>query len=242
MKIGVISDIHGNLPALRAVLAKLEAEDCVKILCAGDVVGYGASPSECIELVREKKISCVTGNHDYMVAFPGRELRLRDDVRFAIQWTREQLSTEELDWLRHLPKENVYAGFRFLHASQALYPEWHYVMEPRACCANFLFQKSKIAFNGHTHVPILAVHTQGETPRLVEMREYELTKNRRYLINVGSVGQPRDRRSEAGCVIFNTKTSRVHPYRLEYNIEEAQKEIRESGLPSFFADRLAIGR
>jgi predicted phosphodiesterase len=242
VKIGIISDIHGNLQALRAVLDALDAEGVVKILCTGDIVGYGAYPEQCVELVRERGIVAVRGNHDDMVAYPGHEAMLRAEVRNAISWTREQLSEEMIEWLGQLPMETQYAGLDLVHSSHVFRPEWHYVMDQRSITANFLFQTNSLAFNGHTHLPLVGIHTRGQRPRLVMFREFSLPKDNRYLINVGSVGQPRDRNPEAAFVTYETRDRRVKLHRVKYDVEAAQRAIRKADLPAFFAERLADGR
>lgn len=242
MKIAIISDVHANLTAFRAVLKALDEEGVVKILCAGDLVGYGAYPQECAELARERGIVCVRGNHDDMVAHSGREIMLRAEVRQAIRWTREQLSADMVEWLGNLPMQAQYAGLEVVHASHVFRPEWHYVMDQRSISANFLFQTTSLAFNGHTHLPLVGIHTRGQRPRMVMFREFSLPKDNRYLINVGSVGQPRDRNPDAAFVTFETRDRRVKLHRVAYDVCAAQQAIREAGLPTFFAERLADGR
>ncbi len=242
MKIGVVSDIHGNLPALQAVVAKLQEARCALVLCAGDVVGYGAQPSQCIEIVRELGMICVIGNHDHMVAYPGREQLMRKEVRIAIEWSRANLTKEEIQWLGQLPREASYAGFNLVHASHVFRPEWHYVLDERSLCANFLFQTSPLAFNGHTHLPAVAVHCRGRRPLLMRLQEFDLPHEGRCLVNVGSVGQPRDRRPQAAFAVYDTHSRHLSLGRADYDIAAAQRVIREAGLPAFFADRLALGR
>ncbi len=242
MKIGIISDIHANLPALQAVLARLDQEDCVKILCCGDVVGYGGNPRECVDLVRQRNLLCVRGNHDHMAAYPGREALMRADVRRVIQWTRETLDKEAFDWLAELPMEVNYAGINVVHSSHVFRPEWHYVVDERSICANFLFQSCATAFNGHTHLPLVAIHNRGSRPRLIMLRDFDLPRDDRCMINVGSVGQPRDRHPQAACAVFETRTRRVSLFRVDYDVALAQKAIRNADLPAFFAERLGEGR
>ena len=146
MKIGIISDIHGNLAALRAALAVLDEAKCVKILCGGDIVGYGASPLECIELIRERRILSVRGNHDdLMLHDEGREETLRPEVRDAIQWTRETLPAEAREWVANLPMSMTYAGVEVVHASHVLKPVWHYVLDVQSVMGNFVFQTASVA-------------------------------------------------------------------------------------------------
>ncbi len=242
MKIGLLSDIHGNLPALKAVLKKLRQEGCEKLFCGGDIVGYGAFPEECVNLLRENDVTSVRGNHDHMVAHPGREMSLRSEVQKAITWSREQLSDETLHWLGNLPLELEAELVNMVHASHLIRPEWHYVVDGKGVCSNFLFQTHAISFNGHTHLPLLAQHKRKNRPRLIHLQELELPKGGRYLINVGSVGQPRDHDPRAACVIYEPEKGYVALHRVEYDILQAQEAIRKARLPRFFATRLSEGK
>lgn len=242
MKIALISDIHANLGALEAVLAKLDELDCIKILCGGDVVGYGPNPRECLALVRSRGIGCVRGNHDDMMSNTARVQKLRPDVRDALVWTREQLAAEEIEWLARLPRSLQYGGLELVHASHVIEPEWHYVIDRRSIAANFLFQTAPLAFNGHSHVPLIALHRAGERPRMVELKNLELPPGYRYMINVGSVGQPRDRNPMAAFVTYETKNRKVELHRVRYDVAATQAGIRAAGLPDSLATRLAEGR
>ncbi len=242
MKIGIISDIHANLAALQAVLEVLDREGCIKILCSGDIVGYGPQPRECLELVRERGILCVRGNHDDMMVSSARFKKLRDDVRNATQWTRTQLTDEQRRWLGSLPISLHYGGLELVHASHVLRPEWQYVIDHRSMAANFIFQSAPLAFNGHSHVPLLTLHKHGERPRMVELRDMQLPPHYRYMINVGSVGQPRDRNPMASFATYETRDRRVKPWRVRYDIDATQACIRAAGLPESLALRLAEGR
>lgn len=242
MKIGIISDVHGNLPALEAVLNALEKEDCIRILCGGDLVGYGAYPNECVDMIRERSITCIRGNHDDMMMHVGRESRLRPEVRESIRWTRSQLSAEKRRWLGSLPRSLHCAGVDLVHASHLLKPRWHYVMDMRSVLANFVFQHATISFNGHTHLPLLALHRHGQKPKMLMLRNMALPPHHRYLINVGSVGQPRDNNPDAAFVTFETRTREVAIHRVDYDVDAAQKGIRDAGLPERFAERLGQGR
>jgi len=242
VKIGILSDIHGNLAALQAVLAAIEPLHCVKLLCCGDIVGYGASPKECVELVRRHGMLCARGNHDDMMTNIGREDILREEVQDAIHWTRQQLSVEEREWLGGLPRVIAYAGIEATHASHVLRPEWHYVMDIPGLMGNLLFQTTLISFIGHTHVPFLGLHQRGHRPRMIMLRDLGLPRNHRCVVNVGSVGQPRDRRPEAAFVTFETRDREIAVHRVPYDIADSQRRIREAGLPDAFARRLADGR
>ncbi len=242
MKIGIISDIHGNLAALQAVLNAFEKEKCVKILCAGDIVGYGPSPRECLELVRKHRILAVRGNHDHMMLDSSRDHLVRQEVRDAIAWTRNELPPDDREWLGNLPRSLHYAGFEILHASHVFKPDWHYVMDSHSVMANFLFQATSLAFNGHTHLPLIALHRRSHSPKLLMFRNISLPPNHKYMINVGSVGQPRDRNPQAAYVTYETKDRSITLHRVAYDIADTQKRMRQARLPESFITRLAEGR
>jgi diadenosine tetraphosphatase ApaH/serine/threonine PP2A family protein phosphatase len=242
MKIALISDIHANLPALQAVLGAIDELDCVRILCGGDLVGYGPHPCECVELVRERKISCVRGNHDHMMLHTGRVAKLRPDVRDSLEWTREQLGGETIQWLGQLPRSMTYGGVEIVHASHVIRPEWQYVIDRRSVTLNFLFQGCPLAFNGHSHVPLVALHRPGERARMVELGEKCLPPGYRYMVNVGSVGQPRDRNPMAAFVTFETRDRRVVLHRVKYDVGKTQRDIAAADLPESLGLRLSEGR
>jgi len=242
VKIGIISDIHGNLPALQAVLRTLKDERCVRILCAGDVVGYGPYPLECIETVEQERIACVQGNHDFWVAVGGRDWRISPNARLALEWTCDALPRDAVEWLGKLPASIEYGGLYVVHASCAYRPPWAYVLSERLLTVSFLFQPGPYAFHGHTHMPLLGIHRRKQRPRFLKIRDMVLTPDARYLVNVGSVGQPRDRNPDAACAVFDTRTREFRLLRVPYDVARVQKRMRQVGLPEPLIERLAKGR
>jgi len=242
VKIGIISDIHANLAALQAVLRTLKQERCMKVLCAGDIVGYGPSPLECIELVEKEKILCVQGNHDYWIAMGGRDYGISSNARLALEWTVDVLPRDAVRWLRQLPRTLRYGGMEIVHSSCALRPRWAYVLSEKLLHISFLMQESPYTFHGHTHMPLLGIHRRGERPRFLKLRDMALKPGVRYLVNVGSVGQPRDKNPLAACAVFETSTREFRLLRVSYDISHTQKLMREAGLPENLIKRLAEGR
>lgn len=242
MKIGIISDIHANLCALRAVLNALDAVGVVKIICGGDIVGYGPSPLECLEIIEQRRIPAVRGNHDDMMLATDRDDRVRQEVLDAIDWTRSVLPRDARERLGMLPMAHHYAGIEVIHASHLLNPKWNYVVDPKTATTNFLFQRTAISFNGHTHLPLIALHRRGDKPKLLMFRDMELPKNHKFLINVGSVGQPRDRNPQAACAVFETRDRTIQLLRVPYDITETQRLMRQADLPPRLAARLSEGR
>lgn len=162
MRLAVISDIHGNAPALRAVLENLRNHKPDRIVCAGDVVGYGPCPRECIDLVRDHNIPCVLGNHDeYTTQIGAHETwHIRPAAMESILWTQQALDTDRVAWLAALPRTLEIDGLQIVHSSHLYCPRWDYVTNPEKAAGSFLFQKTRVAFNGHTHLlssPVIVV-------------------------------------------------------------------------------------
>jgi predicted phosphodiesterase len=243
MYIAVLGDIHGNLEALRAVLQALKDLHIQRIFCTGDIVGYGASPRECIDLVREMGIPAVRGNHDDYTAHTGvREWSIRAEAKEVILWTRTQLAKDQIEWLDALPCVRQEEGFTLVHASHAYAPDWPYILNERTAIHNFLFQPGSLSFCGHLHVPLYIAHRPGLRPVLDILHSVILPRRQRVAIGVGAVGQPRDNDSRACVVLYDTEASTVRVLRVPYDIESAQKRIRRAGLPEDLADRLAFGQ
>jgi predicted phosphodiesterase len=241
VRIAILSDVHANLEALTAVLRDAVEEDCTQCYCLGDVVGYGPNPCECIELLRERNIACVQGNHDEACAHPEIAWPFNPDATKAIEWTRTQLSSYHRRWLLELPLVRVLPdlGTTLAHASLRTPNEWDYLEEPGVAEASLTVLTTGVGFFGHTHVAGLHVVQRGR----VEFREFTsfvIQKRRKYLVNVGSVGQPRDG-ARAAYVVLDTDANSIGLIRTEYNFGETQRKIIERGLPYSLAERLGFG-
>ena len=241
MKLGIISDIHSNYEALEAVVTALEKEDCVKILCCGDVVGYGPDPQKCVDKVRELGIACVRGNHDDLIRDIDRASELRDDVRHAIEWNYEQLSDDARNWVAALPRVKEYGSIEIVHASHVMHPEWLYVLDKQSVMANFFFQRRNISFHGHTHVPLIALHKQGTNPTVFRFQKTSVPPQHKALINAGSVGQPRDRNPDAAYIVFDSESREVELKRVPYDISKTQEKMKAAQLPEKLIQRLKSG-
>lgn len=240
--IAFISDIHANLPALRAVLADIAQQDVGEIICLGDVVGYGGNPAECIDLVREARIPCLKGNHDALAA--GDSSTRLDDTnpaaRLAIEWTRRALSSEHRSWLAELPMTFERSDWQAVHATLNEPHEWEYVLTGSDAARNFRHQRLPLCFIGHTHQP--AFWVEGEDRKRDITSIEPVTADRKQLVNVGSVGQPRDKDERACWLLHRPGKSDVWWRRVPYDIEFAQRAIIDAGLPAKFAERLGLGR
>lgn len=241
MRYAILSDIHGNLEALRAVLADA-ADRADAILCLGDVVGYGADPDPCIELVAARCRVVVAGNHEYAVAARLDLEWFNPDARAAAEWTRARLDDDACAWLAALPLVGEVGDATLVHASPGHPEDWDYLLEAEDGYAAFPAFATRLCFVGHSHVP--AVWAQGSWGREHEKGAAEIVIEAgcRYIVNVGSVGQPRDRDARAAYVVWDIEGRRVTLRRVPYDVARARQKILDAGLPRFLADRLADGR
>lgn len=251
MRVLLLSDIHSNLEALQSCLAASPAYDLVVNL--GDIVGYGASPNQVIERSRELGKIFVRGNHDKAVCGLIDLKDFNPVAALASSWTREQLTPENLEWLRALPQGPIeiadLPGAQFVHGSPV--DEDEYVVTVRDAVEPLLMSPTPIIFFGHTHLQgsfvlnddhIDAVHPAYKTVGKIESSEFPLKNGQRYLVNPGSVGQPRDGDWRAGFALFDSGTRVLTFYRVPYNLKGAQDRILAAELPQRLATRLAAGR
>jgi len=232
MLIAVLSDIHGNLPALEEVLKKVEDLKVETLYCLGDTVGYGPFPNECVELVRKRCSVVLKGNHDSGLI---GETPLDDFNHYgvsAIQWSKTVVTPENCEYLRGLPYTAEPNGLTLAHSSPIRPDAWSYILTMRAAQENFGAFKTPICFIGHTHVPIII----GEDGAVNKYKP-----GARHIINVGSVGQPRDGNPDAAFGFFDTVTAEYSLIRVHYEVQKTARAIRDLGLPEFLAQRLFQG-
>jgi diadenosine tetraphosphatase ApaH/serine/threonine PP2A family protein phosphatase len=240
MRFAIFSDVHANLEALEAVLADARERRCTDFVCLGDVVGYNASPRECLQRVRELDCPVVKGNHDEEATLSASSERFNELAEDAIQWTRDQLAEEEKEWLRNLPLQKRVHDFTIVHATLDTPGQWGYVFSNLDAAASFTYQRTTVCFFGHTHVPMVFVRDQGVHHHRTE--HVRIEPARKYLINAGGVGQPRDGNWRAAYCIYDVENHLVELRRVKYDIATAQKKIAKAGLPQLLAERLALGR
>ncbi|MBR6059712.1 MAG: metallophosphoesterase family protein [Victivallales bacterium] len=248
MKYAILGDIHGNLEALETVLAATRELGVDKYACIGDVVGYNANPKECLDILRglgDDLIGVVKGNHDEYVSNGQETIGFNPLAAAAVEWTRKQLGPDDLEWLHNLPYQrnlgNSDARFEIVHGTLDMPQNWGYIFDRFSAESSFQYQKFPVCFVGHTHVPLAFEKTEAMTAGgFYDFITIE--KNRKYLINVGSVGQPRDGNNKAAFAVYSTDDGKVTLYRVEYDIETTQQKIMDAGLPKRLADRLAVGR
>ena len=240
MRYAILSDIHGNLEALDAVLAHA-ASRAEAVLVLGDVVGYGADPQACLERVAERAHAVIAGNHEHGVAGLLPLDWFNDRARLAVEWTRRRLDPDHLAWLSARPLILELDDATLVHASPDQPAEWEYLVSAEDGYDVFGAFATRLCFVGHSHRP--GAWSVGSSGRAHEggAREIELEAGRRYVINVGSVGQPRDRDPRASYALWDLEDRRVTIERVPYDLLTAQRKIVSAGLPRFLADRLPIG-
>jgi diadenosine tetraphosphatase ApaH/serine/threonine PP2A family protein phosphatase len=240
MKYAIIADIHANLEALNAVLEDIKQNQCTHYACVGDVVGYNANPKECLDIIRGMGMPCVKGNHDEMCSSDDDLEGFNPHAAFAVTWTRKQLTDEDRRWLQELKYLRLVANFSMVHATLDGPQRWGYVHDKLMAAASFTYQNTSVCFHGHTHIPVAFI--RDTVIRGGTYSKFKIEPGRKYFINVGSVGQPRDHNPKAAYVIYDLDEGTIELRRVDYDIPTAQKKIRAAGLPERLAERLAYGR
>jgi predicted phosphodiesterase len=240
MKYAIIADIHANLEALEVVLKDAKEQHCTHYACLGDVVGYNANPKECLDIIREMGMPCIKGNHDEYCSNEGAMEGFNPYAAEAVSWTRRQLSPEDRKWLRELKYLRLVASFSIVHATLDGPQRWGYVFDRLAAAASFTYQNTNVCFFGHTHVPVAFI--RDSVVRGGTYSKFKVEPGRKYFVNVGAVGQPRDGNPKAGYVVYDLDEGTIELRRLDYDIASAQAKIIKAGLPPRLAERLALGR
>ena len=240
MKYAILSDVHANLEALRAVLADA-ATRADAVLCLGDTVGYGAEPAACVDLLGDRARAVVAGNHEHGVAGLLDISWFNRWARAAAEWTREQLDDDHRAWLAALPLTHEVDEATLVHASPAQPDEWDYLVSAEDGWAAFPHFTTRWCFVGHSHVPgVWSLGSSGpDHDRHVGLMRADA--GRRYIVNVGSVGQPRDHDPRAAYGLWDAEAGSVELRRVSYDVEAARRKIMAAGLPRFLADRLSAG-
>ncbi|MBA2432300.1 MAG: metallophosphoesterase family protein, partial [Chthoniobacterales bacterium] len=228
------------LEATETVLADARANDCTNFVCLGDLVGYNANPHECVAAVRALDCPVVKGNHDEQACLGHSSRDFNELAERAINWTRENLTEEDKQWLADLRMTRQVRDFTIVHATLDTPNEWGYVFNNLDAMASFTYQHTPICFFGHTHVAGAFIRDGGVTR--VRVEHLAIEPNKKYFINTGSVGQPRDGDPRAAYCIYDTERNVVEQRRLKYDMALAQKKIIAAGLPRLLADRLELGR
>lgn len=239
MKYLILSDIHSNLHALEAFLETASQKGYDSLVCLGDIVGYGAFPDECISIIKEKADIALLGNHDS--AATGGDIRnFNPYAKAAAQWTRKHISRAGKSYLKKLPYSHIIEKSEFVHASPDNPSAWRYIMSIYNAGDAFRTTGSDRIFIGHTHIP--AVYEKaGDEVKMSFPDKSILSADVRYIINAGSVGQPRNSDNRACGILYDSDADEAEYIRVEYDIDSASKAILDAGLPEFLAQRLARG-
>lgn len=240
MRYAIFSDLHANLEATEAVLQDARDLNCTHFVCLGDVVGYNANPRECVQIVREMNCPTVQGNHDEQASLYSSTRGFNELAEQAITWTRENLAEEDKAWLRGLQLARPVDEFTIVHSTLDSPHKWGYIFNNLDAAASFNYQQTAICFFGHTHVAGAFVDDGGV--KRLKVDRLAIEEGKRYFINSGSVGQPRDGDWRAAYCIYDSEQRLVEQRRLPYDLQSAQKKIIQAGLPRLLADRLDVGR
>jgi len=244
MRLAIVSDIHANIEALEAVVDDITAQKVDETACLGDLVGYGASPNECVALVKQHCPISLLGNHDAAALGALSTENFNIHARIAIEWTTENLSAESRSYLTALPLRENRLSASLVHSTPYEPNMWHYITSLEEAAYNFQFFETPFCFVGHTHIPLIITVSGAK-----EISVYQDTKlsygslaESRFLINVGSVGQPRDRDSRACYGILDTDAQTFVYRRVKYDIGACQDKMKKIGLPEFLISRLKEGK
>jgi len=239
MRYGIISDIHSNLEALDAVLGDIQGQHIDAIICLGDIVGYGANPNECVHRVRQLTDQVIVGNHDHAAVGLTDISYFNPHAKRAVMWTTKVLSSDHFHYLAELPFTIQREDLFFVHATASDPPAWNYLFSSQIALAEFEAFQGRCCFIGHSHQPMTFSLENRGLPQRIE--NLTCSPQGRYIVNVGSVGQPRDGDPRACYAIFDDQQGKLRLRRVAYDVQATQRKILQAGLPPVLALRLAHG-
>jgi len=242
MKIAIISDVHANLEALTAVMQDIESRNAERVFFLGDVVGYGADPNKCIKLIGDLCEIKLLGNHDYVAMGLESPEHFNVMAKQSIFWTRKELKKKAIERMSDFEMEATFLDYYFVHASPDNPADWNYMVSVDDAVRNFDFFSQGFCFVGHSHLPAVFCLQPDRKVDLIESDWFEAKPDCRYIINVGSVGQPRDGNRNACYIEAETDTNRFEFRRVPYDLRLAQEKMRKAQLPEFLITRLASGK
>lgn len=242
MRVAILSDIHANLEALQAVLKVVKSYSPDMTVCLGDVVGYGADPNPCCELIREHCAFCLLGNHDAAIIGAMDEAFYYAAARHVLRWTRDNLTDENYRWLYGLPYSRIDGDLAYFHSAPIMPSGFFYVVQNSEAQTHVqIFDRLRpLSFIGHAHLTMIFQLTAKKAKR-AEPKHVVLREDVKFIINVGSVGQPRDRDPRACFCLWDSEAESLEYVRVEYDIESAARKIVKAGLDEKFAKRLFVG-
>ena len=240
MKYGILGDIHGNLEALTAVLEEMDTQGVEKYISVGDLVGYGANPIECIDTVRKLGTLVVAGNHDFAAVDKLNIDFFNTYARESAIWTRNILSEAYKNYIRSLKLVEYCDNFTVVHSTLYSPELFEYIQTSYDAHLSFEQQSTPLSFMGHSHVPVNFFKRKNVSFNMeTEVRLDDQTK---IMVNVGSIGQPRDENPDAVCVIYDSDEGMIRVVRVKYDVDKAARKIISAGLPEILAERLKYGR
>lgn len=241
MKYIIFSDVHSNLEALNAFVEQINGIEYDKIACLGDIVGYGADPNPLIDWVRRNCDILLAGNHDYAAVDKTDISYFNAHARASCEWTKEALSDENKTFLASLPNERVVDGIYWVHSSPHEPDKWHYVVSKAKADLHFADFLEPLCFLGHSHCPLILENSPTGEIEIYFNSSHKLKPEHRYIINVGSLGQPRDGNNHPAFVVYDSASGQIDLHRFDYDRATTQKKIVENGLPEYLAERLSHG-
>lgn len=242
MKIALISDVHSNLEALEEVLRDIEKEGVEKIHFLGDAVGYGIDPNKCINLISKHCDIKLLGNHDYAALGLVSMKEFNKVAKTSVEWTQTKLKKKSIEKLADFELNSTFLDYALVHASPGDPDSWDYVLDDTRAKEQFKCFTQSICFIGHSHIPTVYIEETDGTISSRLSETLELDKDLRYIINIGSVGQPRDNDPRACYIIVDTDSSIMEYRRVEYDIDKTQAKMRKAMFPDFLVERIAVGR
>jgi predicted phosphodiesterase len=242
MRYGFFSDVHANLEALNSVTKDFQKEKLDKVFFLGDAVGYGPDPNECVSIVDRLTDVKLMGNHDFAALGLIETTQFNEYAQQAMDWTRNILTEESLNVLSGFAMDNRFDQLCLVHSTPKQPQEWNYIFDLDDAEENFGFFENQICVIGHSHFPAIIKKFDGRRCFLHQERKTGIEDGFKYIINIGSVGQPRDGSNKACYMIYDTEEKVITLKRLEYDFKKTQAKMKKRGLPQFLVDRLAVGR
>jgi len=241
MSWAIFSDVHGNLEALEAVVEDFGRRGVTRSFFIGDAVGYGPSPNECLKTIADLTTVRLLGNHDYAVLQEGGPMEFNKHAQTAIRWTKTALKPEAREILHSFTMSEIVQQMHMVHSSPLKPQLWDYILDPITAAAALQNISESVCFVGHTHQPRIFQKANGVPCSELLVGELHLEDTARYIINVGSVGQPRDGDPRACYALYEPESEQLTYARVPYDIEKTQNKMRAAGLPEFLITRLETG-
>ena len=242
MLVGFFSDVHSNLEALEAVLEDFKKEKLDKFYFLGDAVGYGPNPNECVELIQKVAGKHLMGNHDYAALDMMGTNWFNQYAKEAIEWTKKNLSEKNHQTISTYLMDYRFDNFHLVHSTPKEPENWDYIFSLDEAEENFSFFNRQVCLIGHSHRPFIIKKYQTRHCFLVDENEVKLEEQHRYLINIGSVGQPRDGDNRSCYLFYDDQKKILRLKRIPYDMKKTQKKMKKAKLPQFLIDRLVLGR